>query len=128
MKLDISDNEICKMDNYREKVFKILPNLIALDGQDQEGKSVYSEEEDDLEDGEFDMDGMFDEDILEKLDPETRKKFENGELGVEDLRGMGLIPEGDEYGDEDFAGEEGEEEKSENVNGDSPNKKQKTDE
>ena len=128
MKLDISDNEICKIDNYREKVFKILPNLIALDGQDQEGKSVYSEEEDDLEDGEFDMDGMFDEDILEKLDPETRKKFENGELGVEDLRGMGLIPEGDEYGDEDFAGEEGEEEKSENVNGDSPNKKQKTDE
>lgn len=129
MKLDISDNEICKMENYREKVFKVLPNLIALDGQDADGKSVYSEEEDDMEDGEFDMDGMFDEEVLDKLDPETRKKVENGELGYEELKGMGLIPD-DGYGDEeDFIGEEGEEEKSENVNGDnSPNKKQKTEE
>lgn len=117
MKLDISDNEICKMENYREKVFKVLPNLIALDGQDQDGKSVYSEEDDDMEDGEFDMDG-FDEDVLEKLDPETRKKVENGEYGIDELKGLGLIPD-EEYGDEDdFVAEEGEEEKSENVNGD----------
>lgn len=55
--------------------------------------------------------------MLERLDPEIRKKFENGELGPEDLRGMGLIPdEDDEYYDEMFA-EEGEDEKDENENG-----------
>ena len=37
---------------------------------------------------------------------------------------MGLFAEEEDYGDEDdFAQEEGEEEKSENVNGDSPSKK-----
>lgn len=54
--------------------------------------------------------------MLERLDPEIRKKFENGELGPEDLRGMGLIPDDDEYYDEMFA-EEGEDEKDENENG-----------
>jgi hypothetical protein len=64
------------------------------------------------------MEGMFDEEMLEKLDPEMRKKVESGELGYEDLKALGVIPADDDYGDEeDFAGEEGEEEKSENING-----------
>ena len=117
IKLDISENELCKSESYRDEIFKLLPNLIALDGQDQEGKSVYSEEDDELdEEGEFDMEGMFDEEMLEKLDPEMRKKVESGELGYEDLKALGVIPADDDYGDEEF-GEEGEEEKSENING-----------
>ena len=43
--------------------------------------------------------------MINRLDPETKKKFENGELSLDDLRGMGIIPESD-YGDE----EEGENE------------------
>lgn len=113
IKLDISENEVCKIDNYREEVFKLLPNLIALDGHDQDGKSVFSEEDDELdEEGEFDMDGMFDEEVLERLEPDLRKKVENGELGYEELKALGVIPADDDYGDE--FGEEGEEEKSEN--------------
>lgn len=75
------------------------------------------------------MEGMFDEEMLEKLDPEMRKKVESGELGYEDLKALGVIPADDDYGDEeDFAGEEGEEEKSENINGgeEGGDKKQKT--
>lgn len=80
-----------------------------------EGKSVYSEEDDDMEEGEFDMDGMFDDEMIAKLDPETRKKVENGELGYEELKAMGLLVGEGDYGDEeDFLAEEGEEEKSEN--------------
>ena len=116
IKLDISENEICKIENYRDEVFKLLPNLIALDGHDQEGKSVFSEEDDEFdEEGEFDMDGMFDEEVLAKLDPDMRKKVENGELGYEDLKALGVIPADDDYGDE--FGEEGEEENEENEEG-----------
>ena len=38
--------------------------------------------------------------MIERLDPETRIKFDKGELSLDDLQGMGLIPESD-YGDEE---------------------------
>jgi hypothetical protein len=37
---------ITKLENYREKVFTMLPNLFALDGFDKEGNEYNSEEED----------------------------------------------------------------------------------
>lgn len=56
--------------------------------------------------------------IIKNLDPETREKFEKGEINEDDLIGMGLIPpiEDDEaYGGEDDLeyGEEGEDEDEE---------------
>lgn len=52
---------------------------------------------------------------MEKLDPETRKRFEAGEINVDDLKGMGLIPQefdvdasyGDIYGSEEGEAENG---------------------
>lgn len=62
------------------------------------------------EEGEVEMD-----EILKNLDPETREKFEKGELNEDDLIGMGLIPPIEDYGvegddDELDYGEEGEDE------------------
>ena len=37
--------------------------------------------------------------MIERLDPETRQKFENGELNLDDLKGMGIVA-GSDYGEE----------------------------
>ena len=94
------DNEVSKIDDYRNTIYELFPSLQVLDGKDRDDNSFYS---DDLE--ELDEEGEAEqlEEIINNLDPETREKFEKGELNEEDLRGMGLIPmAGDEsYGDED---------------------------
>ena len=41
--MDLLDNDICNMEDYRSKVFKLLPSLKYLDEQDAEE----NEEEDD---------------------------------------------------------------------------------
>ena len=60
MHLDIDENPIAKIDDYRNKVYETLPNLSVLDGKNKDGESVYSEE-DYGEEGEFDMDNDFEE-------------------------------------------------------------------
>jgi len=62
------------------------------------------------------------QEIIDKLDPDTRKRFEEGEIGIEDLKGLGLIPEdfnveGESYEHEGYGSEEGEEEKGEEEEG-----------
>jgi len=34
LKLDLSGNDICKLDDYRKSVFKAVPQLECLDGKD----------------------------------------------------------------------------------------------
>lgn len=65
------------------------------------------------------------QDVLERLDPETREKFNNGEISLEDLKGMGIVSEfSDQYGEE---GEAEEEDQDANKDGDEPSpKKQNT--
>jgi hypothetical protein len=57
MQLDLSENEVCKIENYRDQVYSALPNLEILDGKDREGESFFSleNEEDYGEEGEFDL-------------------------------------------------------------------------
>ena len=66
--------------------------------------------------------------IIKNLDPETKQRFENGELSLDDLKGLGLA-EDESYGDMD---EEGEEDFQEQYEGESDSdepshKKQRTD-
>jgi hypothetical protein len=100
----------------------------VLDGKDRDGTSFYSAEgEDDEygEEGEDDLEGdLRMQEIIDKLDPDTRKRFEEGEIGIEDLKGLGLIPEdfdieGESYGDEGalYDSEEGEAENGEQEEG-----------
>jgi hypothetical protein len=72
-------------------------------------------EEDYGEEGEFDTENDFRmQEIIDKLDPETRKRFEDGEIGIEDLKGLGLIPDDFEIGSYDeYGSEEGEAENEE---------------
>mmetsp|Transcript_11070 Transcript_11070/g.18527 ORF Transcript_11070/g.18527 Transcript_11070/m.18527 type:complete len:90 (+) Transcript_11070:576-845(+) len=66
---------------------------------------------------------LFDHEILQKLDPETREKYLNGELSMEEMKNLGLIDDFDfgeegefemeeEGEDEDYGEEDGAEENS----------------
>ena len=112
----MSDNDVCNITNYRDQVYEILPNVQVLDGKDRDGQSFISFEADEYgEEGEEDMEE--DEQmqaIMDKLDPDTRKRFEAGEIGVEDLKGLGILDpdfkldDDSEYGAEIYGSEEGE--------------------
>ena len=80
IKLDLSGNEVCDLENYRDKVFEDFKNLLCLDGKDRDNQSVESDDDDDYgnESGEFDKDGeefAIPEDVLERLDPEIKEKY-----------------------------------------------------
>merc|ERR1712113_158621 len=44
--LDLFNNDICNMDDYRTKVFKLLPNLKYLDDADADDNDEAEEESD----------------------------------------------------------------------------------
>ena len=83
VKLDLSGNEVCDVDKYREQVFDKLSTLECLDGKDRDNQSVESDDDDEYdgesEGGEDDMLGI-PEDVIQKLDPEIREKYEKGEI------------------------------------------------
>ena len=111
----MEQNTITSIDDYRNAIFSALPQLEILDAKDKDGQSVYSIMENEEEEGELEQ-AVQDEiyaDVLARLDPETKEKIDKGEMSLEDLKGMGIIGDSDEYGNEQF-GEEGEAEVDEN--------------
>jgi len=118
VQLDLSENPVCKVEDYRKKVYELLPELQILDGHDRDDQSFFSDEYG--EEGEDDLDDM----VLKNLDPETKKKFKNGEIGIDELREMGLTE--DDLSDYDEEGEFEMEEGGESEKDEGANKKQKT--
>jgi len=112
--LDLSNNSVAEKDGYRDKIFENCSSLKVLDGMTKDGEEVEvssDENEDYGEEGEDDMDGELDAEILNKLDPEMRQKFEDGELNSQDLAALGfgaIGEEGEIEQDEGDYGEEGE--------------------
>jgi hypothetical protein len=109
IKLDLSGNEVCNIEKYRDKVFDDFENLLCLDGKDRDNQSVESDDDEDYgnESGEFDKNGdeiAIPDDVLERLDPEIREKYKNGEISQAELLDF-LNDDGDMP---DLAGEEGE--------------------
>ena len=73
---------------------------IILDGHDEDNISVSDDSEDDEdadEEGEMEM---MDHELIKDMDPETRRKFENGDLSLEELEKMGIATFADDYGEE----------------------------
>ena len=62
--LDLFNNDICNMDDYRTKVFKLLPNLKYLDDADADDNEAEEESdaEDEGEDGDAEANGAEEED------------------------------------------------------------------
>ena len=113
--LDLFNNDICNLEDYRTKVFKLLPNLKYLDDTDaddndeeesDEGEDgVNGAEEEDDGEGEDDDDDDDDEEGEEEESDEEDDEDE-GEMTLSDLYNKKL--DDDEDG-EDFV-EDGEEE------------------
>jgi len=122
--LDLFNNDICNTDDYRTKVFKLLPNLKYLDGADADDNDE-AEEESDVEDvdegedeaGEPGANGAEEEDDdddddddedgdEEESDDGSDDEEDDGEMTISDLYKKNL--DDDEDG-EDFV-EDGEEE------------------
>lgn len=144
--LDLFNCEVTNADDYREKVFELLPNLKYLDGYDKDDQEAeddddednaedYDEENDDNEDGLEDEDGDEDGDLDDEDDDDDDDEEVEDEEDVEDeeeeeedgeesnlkiLQGQDIE---DEEDDEDFEGEgdddeEVEEEEEEEEEGD----------
>ncbi|XP_054461590.1 LOW QUALITY PROTEIN: acidic leucine-rich nuclear phosphoprotein 32 family member E [Anoplopoma fimbria] len=110
--LDLFNCEITSLEDYRESVFELLPQVTYLDGFDQEdNEAPDSEADDEDEDGEDGgATGDFDEDEDEDEDEDGS---EGGEVGL-----SFQVNRADQDDDEDdFAEEEEEEEEQAGVQG-----------
>ncbi|EFN82054.1 Acidic leucine-rich nuclear phosphoprotein 32 family member A [Harpegnathos saltator] len=105
--LDLFNNEVTNMDNYREKVFNLIPSLRYLDGFDADDDEV-DESEDDEVNGNEDGDGDANEE--ESEDDEEDDEFLDDEPGLDIVYKENLEDDSDE---EDYMGEEEEEDDEE---------------
>uniref|UniRef100_UPI003AAF421E acidic leucine-rich nuclear phosphoprotein 32 family member B isoform X8 n=1 Tax=Centroberyx gerrardi TaxID=166262 RepID=UPI003AAF421E len=120
--LDLFNCEVTNLNDYRESVFKLLPQLTYLDGYDMEDREASDsdgevdgdgvddeddEEEEEDEDGEeedFDEEEDEDEDE-EEVEGEVDDEEDSGEDEEEDFGQDGEVDDDDEDEDEDEDGE-----------------------
>ena len=83
-------------------MYEANENLEVLDFKNKEGDEEFDSSEDDYgdEEGEFDMMGSEQREIIENLDPETKEKYLNGDMSLEEMKALGLIGGMDDYGEE----------------------------
>lgn len=132
--LDLYNCEVTKLEDYRQKVFNLLPNLISLDGYDRDEKEVADSDESDEEgsdvenkitrDDEEDIEGEeeengdedagsednideegIDDDDDEDVDDEDDSEFDGDENG-NDISDEENFDEGGDDDDEDDEDEE----------------------
>jgi hypothetical protein len=63
-------------------VFKLLPRLEVLDGKNSNNESIYTEEDYGDEDGGEEGENEIDDELFEKLDPETKARILKGEISA----------------------------------------------
>jgi len=107
--LDLFNNEVTNMDNYREKVFNLIPSLRLLDGYDVQDREVDSEGEDDEVNGNEDGEGGGNEEDSDEVSDEEDDEFLDDDPGL-DIVYKEKLGDSDE---EDYMGEEEEEEDDE---------------
>jgi len=99
--LDLFNCEVTGQENYREKVFALLPGLVYLDGFDVNDKELEDSEEENGTHKEFaDLDSDDeDEDEDEDEDDEDEEDEEEGEVGLAYLQNQQIDEEseGEDY-------------------------------
>ncbi|XP_035721885.1 acidic leucine-rich nuclear phosphoprotein 32 family member A-like isoform X3 [Vespa mandarinia] len=102
--LDLFNNEVTNVDNYREKVFSLVPNLRYLDGFDRDDCEAEDSEDDEVN-GNEDGDGEVNEE-----DSEEGSDEESGYIPGDLASVYKYTYEDDDSDEEDYMGEEEEEE------------------
>lgn len=97
--LDLFNNEVTDLDNYREKVFSLIPSLRYLDGFDiHDREADDTEGEDDEVNGNEDGDGDANEEDSEEVsDEEDDEDFDDGGVRLETVYKDGLEDDSDEH-------------------------------
>ncbi|KTG01893.1 acidic leucine-rich nuclear phosphoprotein 32 family member A-like isoform X2 [Carassius auratus] len=103
--LDLFNCEVTNLNDYRENVFKLLPQLTYLDGYDKEDKEAPDSDAEAYVEGLDDDEDDEDEGEEEEYDEDAAPGDEDEEEGEEDDE-----EEGEEEEEEDISGEEEEEE------------------
>ncbi|KAA0723360.1 Acidic leucine-rich nuclear phosphoprotein 32 family member A [Triplophysa tibetana] len=103
--LDLFNCEVTNLNDYRDNVFKLLPQLTFLDGYDKEDKEAPDSDAEAYVDGLDDDDDDEEEGEEEEYDEDAAPGDEDEEEGEDDEE-----EEGEEEEEEDISGEEEEEE------------------
>ncbi|XP_076648645.1 acidic leucine-rich nuclear phosphoprotein 32 mapmodulin isoform X2 [Halictus rubicundus] len=121
--LDLFNNEVTNLDNYREKVFSLIPSLRYLDGFDiHDREADDTEGEDDEVNGNEDGDGDANEEDSEE-DEEDDEDFDEGGVGLEAVYKDGLEDDSDE---DDFLCDGEEEEDDDDGEDDEPEEEEES--
>ncbi|XP_051876036.1 acidic leucine-rich nuclear phosphoprotein 32 family member B isoform X1 [Pristis pectinata] len=122
--LDLFNCEVTNLNDYRESVFKLLPQLMYLDGYDQEDREAPDsdaeadgvDDDEDDEEGEEEEEDDEEEDGEEELDDEEDEDEEGeddeDEVSAEEEEGYGQDGEIDEEEDEEEEDEDEDEDES----------------
>ncbi|XP_062278060.1 acidic leucine-rich nuclear phosphoprotein 32 family member E-like [Scomber scombrus] len=112
--LDLYSCEVSALEEYRDGVFELLPQLTFLDGYDQEDNEVPDSEADNDDEDEAGPPGVDDDDD-EDDDEDEGSEGEEEEVGLSYLMKDGIQ---DEEDDGDYVEEEEEDEEEEDEDGD----------
>ncbi|XP_039481986.1 acidic leucine-rich nuclear phosphoprotein 32 family member A isoform X2 [Drosophila santomea] len=109
--LDLFNNDATQVDNYREKIFKMLPTLNFLDGFDCNDEEVQSEGDDDDEvnGNDSDEEGVSGDDDDEDSDDSEE---DNGEVSLSEVYNDDLEEDNSDWEGEGEGGEDDEDEDS----------------
>ncbi|XP_020712253.2 acidic leucine-rich nuclear phosphoprotein 32 family member A isoform X2 [Athalia rosae] len=95
--LDLFNNEATSMDNYREKVFSLIPSLQYLDGYDMDdGEVDDSEGEDDEVNGNDNCDSDCEEESEEVSDEDEDDDLEEDGVALDNIHKDSLEDDSDE--------------------------------
>ncbi|XP_016930345.1 acidic leucine-rich nuclear phosphoprotein 32 family member A isoform X2 [Drosophila suzukii] len=111
--LDLFNNDVTQVDNYREKIFKMLPSLNFLDGFDCDDEEVQSDGDDDDEvnGNDSDEEGVDDDD--DECDSDDSDEEDNGEVSLSEVYNDDLEEDNSDWeGGEGEGGEDDEDEDS----------------
>ncbi|XP_033339382.1 acidic leucine-rich nuclear phosphoprotein 32 mapmodulin [Megalopta genalis] len=123
--LDLFNNEMTNLDNYREKVFSLIPSLQYLDGFDiHDREADDTEEEDDEVNGNEDGDGDANEEDSEEVsDEEDDEDYDEAGVDLAAVYKEGIEDDSDE---DDFLCDGEEEEDDDDGEDDEPEEEEES--
>lgn len=96
--LDLFNCEVTSVENYKEKVFAMLPGLVYLDGYDQNDKEMEDSDEENGTIGNYAEGDSEDEEEEDEEEDEDEEDEEDGEVGLSYLQNsIDEESEGDDY-------------------------------
>lgn len=104
--LDLFNNEVTATENYRDKIFELIPSLKYLDGFDREDTEAPSDEEDEANGGgdDDDLEASITDDQLD--DSSDYDEEDDNDISLADVYNDNLEEDGSDWNEEDGEGDD----------------------